>query len=303
MSILDDEDTLVNDSTTEFYEYIFMKFYKSYSRSGLDKWLVDINKDLIRDKIKEYVYIDNGVNIRKGHSDGSSFRNIVEEDLYKFIIYYILFCNEYIPMVDDIGVNNVGKLIIDDTKYYKPRIINKEAVSYIKDYNIYNIQPNLIINKIDEIIINNSDNLFNFISKDYLFIKKIQNIYLNLLNKELYLYPNKIKELFDKFNNIFGISEIGNIIINLNDLYFACNKDITLFDNNGIDEHIYNILSNIIGLRSDNITIKIDYNFVNDLRFNLKGDVNQTYYYFKYIISSIISKNNIYNKLNLDMSI
>ena len=303
MSILD-EDNLINDKTLEFYETILYKFENYYQHTTISKRLFYNNKDILRKYLPDVIKIcENNIII---DNDPNRTTYDVNSDilfeLRRFIPRLFLFDLSYIPLLDEKEIECINNITFLDVDIYKVirRHNTKQVIQIMKDNNeLKEFNPNIIINNVEKLTIPNID-IIDHIGDEYnkFFIKRIKKLSFNLVNSNLYEdSKNSISRVCNKYNDLFGYSEIEELEISLNDLYWGVGKQLIIFDK-GLDEYSFNIFSNFKQLRANHINIYISRYFI-DNQTSI-GDANLDKY-ISSMIGSIMWKNNEFKSLNITL--
>lgn len=301
MSILDEED-LINDKTLEFYDTILYKFENHCKHTALSKRLFYNNKDILRkylpDVIKIYendIIIDN-----KSNTTIYDVNSVIWTELYSFIPRLFLFDLSYIPLLDEKEIEYINNITFFDRDIYKVirRHNTKQVIQIMaNDNELKEFNPNIIINNVEKLTIPNID-IIDHIGDEYnkFFIKRIKELSFNLVHPNLYKdSKNSMNKVCNKYKDLFGYSEIKELKISLNDLYWNIGKKLIIFDK-GLDEYSFNMISNFKNIKANNIKIYISRHFIDDQ--TSVGDANLNNYASS-MFWGIMLKNNEFKSLNV----
>lgn len=305
MSILD-EDNLINDKTLEFYETILYKLENYYQHTALSKRLFYNNKDILRKYLPEVIKIcENNIIIdNKPNRTIYDVNSVILTELCGFIPRLFLFDLSYIPLLDEKEIEYINNINFLDVDIYKVirRHNTKQVIQIMKDNNeLKEFNPNIIINNVEKLTIPNID-IIDHIGDKYnkFFIKRIKNLSFNLVNSNLYENSkNSISRVCNKYNDLFGYSEIEELEISLNDLYWRGGKQLIIFDKGlGLDEYSFNIFSNFKQLRANHINIYISRYFIYNQTSIGDAGLDK---YISSMVESIMRKNNEFKSLNITL--
>lgn len=302
MSILDEED-LINDRTLEFYDAILYKFENHCKRSPISEKLFSDKKNILRKYLSDVIKIYDDYIIINNESNTTTYAyNIIWTELYNFIPRLFLFDLSYIPLLDEKEIEYINNITFFDKDIYK--VIRRHNTKHViqimaNDNKLKEFNPNIIINNVEKLTIPNID-IIDHIGDEYnkFFIKRIKELSFNLVHPNLYNdSKNSINKVCNKYKDLFRYSEIKELKISLNDLYWNKGKKLIIFDK-GLDECSFNIFSNFKQLRANHINIRISKHFIDDQ--TSIGDENLNNY-ISSMIGSIMWKNNEFKSLNVTL--
>lgn len=303
MSILDEED-LINDKTLEFYDTILYKFENYCKQSIMNEKIFSDKRDVLRKYLPDVIKIRGNDIIINNKSNATIYNEnrVIWSELYNFIPRLFLFDLSYIPLLDEKEIKYINNIAIYNMDLYK--VIRRHNTKYIAQIIVDNnelkeFNPNIIIDDVEKLTIPDID-IIDHIGDEHnkFFIKRIKELSFNLVHPNLYKdSKNSINKVCNKYKDLFGYSEIEELKISLNDLYWNKGKKLIIFDK-GLDECSFNIFSNFKQLRANYINILISKHFIDDQ--TSVGDENLNNY-ISSMIGSIMRKNNEFKSLNITL--
>lgn len=301
MSILDEE-YLINDKTLDFYNTILYKFENHCKRSITGEKLFSDNRDVLIKYLPDVIkiYGDNIIINNKSNTTAYNKNIVIWLELYSFIQQLFLFDLSYIPLLDEKEIEYINNITFYDRDIYKDirRHNNKQVMQIMaNDNELKEFNPNIIINNVEKLTIPNI-NVIDHIGDEHnkFFIKRIKELSFNLVHPNLYKYPKtSINKVCNKYKDLFGYSEIKELKIRLNDLYWIMGKKLIIYDK-GLDEYSFNIISNFKNFKADNIKIYIFKRFIDNQTSVEDTNLNN---YISIMFESIMRENNEFKSLNI----
>lgn len=301
MSILD-VDYLINDKTLEFYDAILYNFKNHCEHTGLNKRLFYNNKDILRKYLPDVIKIcgNNIIIDNKPNTTICDVNSVIWTELCYFIPRLFLFNLSYIPLLDEKEIEYINNITFFNAEIYKVirRHNTKQVIQIMtNDNELKEFNPNIIINNVEKLTFPNID-IIDHIGNEYnkFFIRRIKELSFNLFQPNLYKdSKNSINKFCNNYKDLFGYSEIEELKISLNDLYWGVGKKLIIYDK-GLDEYSFNIFSNFKQLSANHINIYLSEHFIDNQ--TLIGDANLNNY-ISSIVESIMRKNNEFKSLNI----
>lgn len=301
MSILDEED-LINDKTLEFYDTILYKFENYCKRSIMSEKLFSDKRDVLIKYLPDVIKIcGNDIIINnKPNPIIYDVNRVIWLEFYNFIPRLFLFDLSYIPLLDEKEIKYINNITIYNVDLYK--VIRRHNTKHIvqimtNDIELKEFNPNIIIDDVEKLFIPNIG-IIDCIGDEHnkFFIKRIKELSFNLVHPNLYNdSKNSINKVCNKYKDLFGYSEIKELKISLNDLYWGVGKKLIIFDK-GLDEYSFNMISNFRNFKANNIKIYIAKHFIDNQ--TSVGDANLNNYASS-IFGSIMRQNNEFKNLNV----